>query len=91
MAHEVIIKKDSICFSLFQREKINVNSIHHQAIKQLGENLITSGISEKDNLIEVIENKSGNILAVQWHPETMWQNPLMKDEQLSLFRFLLRN
>jgi putative glutamine amidotransferase len=46
-----------------------VNSIHHQAIKTLGEGLVAEAMSE-DNLIEAIRWEGHSfVVGVQWHPE----------------------
>ena len=51
------------------------NSFHHQAIDQLGTNLIVSGATG-DGIIEAIEMPSHSfVLGVQWHPESMYDNP----------------
>lgn len=50
--------------------KIVVNSFHHQAIKDVGEDLIVSARA-MDNVIEGIEARKGLIMGVQWHPEMM--------------------
>jgi putative glutamine amidotransferase len=51
----------------------NVNSVHHQAIKDLAPGLVATGWSS-DGLIETVESEPGAswILAVQWHPEEMY-------------------
>lgn len=42
---------------------------HHQAIAELGDDLVVSGKSE-DGVIEAIEMKNRSfVIAVQWHPE----------------------
>lgn len=45
-----------------------VNSMHHQAVKIPGENLIPTSLHE-DKTIESTE--SNNIITTQWHPEFM--------------------
>lgn len=47
-----------------------VNSFHHQAIKDLGKDLVVCAISD-DNIIEAIYSTSLPIFAVQWHPELL--------------------
>ena len=57
-------------YDVYKNEKICVNSAHHQAIKDLGEDLIPVQYSE-EGLIEAIQHKYLPIFGVQWHPERM--------------------
>lgn len=69
--HDVTIYEDTLLREIIGNEKTYVNTIHHQAIGELGEGLKVSAISE-DNVIEAIESKNVKerfILATQWHPE----------------------
>ena len=55
--------------NLIKKNKIMVNSAHHQAIDKLGKNLIINGLAN-DKIIESIEHISHRwCLGVQWHPE----------------------
>jgi gamma-glutamyl-gamma-aminobutyrate hydrolase PuuD len=48
-----------------------VNSLHHQALRDIPPNLIISAHSP-DGLIEAVEMPSAHFfVAVQWHPEEM--------------------
>lgn len=50
---------------------INVNSFHHQAVKDVAPNFVATAIAS-DGVVEAIEafpNRS--IMAVQWHPEAL--------------------
>ncbi len=70
--HDVVLKEEHFVSSLIGNT-INVNSIHHQSIKHLGENLEIVGKS-RDGIVEVITFKDReDIIAVQWHPEMMYQ------------------
>jgi putative glutamine amidotransferase len=47
-----------------------VNTIHHQAVKTLGEGLSVEARSEPDGVIEAIRwQGDGFVFGVQWHPE----------------------
>jgi putative glutamine amidotransferase len=47
-----------------------VVSIHHQAIKRLGRDLIAEAHAEEDGVIEAIRSRGPSyVAAVQWHPE----------------------
>ncbi len=49
---------------------VKTNSIHHQAVKALGRNLVVEAWSEPDRLVEAIRwTGSSYVFAVQWHPE----------------------
>jgi len=49
---------------------VKTNSIHHQAIKDLGRDLVVEAWSEPDRIAEAIRYTGGGYLfAVQWHPE----------------------
>lgn len=68
--HEVQIKKGSILYDIFS-DKTQVNSFHHQAIKDLSEDFEILAKSS-DGIIEAVLKKEGNwMLGVQWHPEMM--------------------
>lgn len=69
--HDVTIYEDTLLREIIGNEKTYVNSLHHQAIGNLGEGLKISAISE-DNVIEAIESENAKdrfLLATQWHPE----------------------
>lgn len=47
-----------------------VNSIHHQAVKDLGRDLSVEAVSQSDNIVEAIRYKKAPfVMGVQWHPE----------------------
>ncbi len=52
-------------------EEITVNSLHHQALGQLGDDLAAAGWSP-DGLVEAVEMPGRHFLVgVQWHPECL--------------------
>jgi putative glutamine amidotransferase len=47
-----------------------VNSIHHQAVRDLGRDLTVEAISGSDNIVEAIRyRKAAFVMGLQWHPE----------------------
>ncbi|MBI9011857.1 MAG: gamma-glutamyl-gamma-aminobutyrate hydrolase family protein [Clostridiales bacterium] len=84
--HYIKIEKNTILDTLFGN-RICVNSIHHQSIKDLGKGLIISAVSN-DGIIEGVEMPDKKfVLGVQWHPEMMFIN---SDEMKSLFSSFVR-
>lgn len=67
--HTVRIERDSILFSLYHKERMAVNSFHHQAVKAPGARFRTTAVAP-DGVIEAIESTEfKSIMGVQWHPE----------------------
>lgn len=79
--HRITLTAQSKLAELFG-DKIVVNSRHHQAVKKVAPGLKVTATAA-DGVIEAVESATGDqILAVQWHPENLWQ----KDpEQFKLF------
>lgn len=70
-SHEVEVLPDTPLRHCLGDERINVNSCHHQAIKELAEPLEAMAIST-DGLVEGVYRPDYPFLwAVQWHPEFM--------------------
>ena len=68
-AHTVNFIPGTKAYHLFGKEKVSVNSVHHQAVKDLSPEIMVSAMSE-DNIIEAIEIPSQRFcLGFQWHPE----------------------
>ena len=70
--HEVTIAPGSRLASLSGTDRLGVNSLHHQAIKDLGDGLAPVAWAP-DKVIEAVElpGSRGFVLAVQWHPEEL--------------------
>ena len=69
-------------------ENCQVNSFHHQAVRNTAPGLKACAFAE-DGLIEGVESSgAGHILGVQWHPE---YRASIDDKALSIFRFLTDN
>ena len=49
---------------------VKTNSVHHQAVKELGRELVVEAWSEPDHVVEALRwNGPSYVFAVQWHPE----------------------
>jgi putative glutamine amidotransferase len=58
------------------RDALSVNSFHHQAVDRLGEGLMASARCPEDGVVEGLEMPSRRfVVAVQWHPESFWNQP----------------
>lgn len=77
--HSVELDPKSAAAAILGIKAARVNSLHHQAIKDLGLGLRVSGTAP-DGIIEAVESEDESrfLIAVQWHPETLWQkaNPI---------------
>jgi putative glutamine amidotransferase len=69
--HAISIVPGTALARLYPHTRLTkTNSIHHQAIHQLGRSLAVEAWSEPDRMIEAIRwNGPGYVFAVQWHPE----------------------
>jgi putative glutamine amidotransferase len=78
--HRVEVLADSLLGALLGRERIEVNSFHHQAIADLGSGLRRVAWAG-DGVIEAVEAPGARfVLGVQWHAEGLIAQP----EQLAL-------
>ncbi|HVL12106.1 MAG TPA: gamma-glutamyl-gamma-aminobutyrate hydrolase family protein [Gemmata sp.] len=71
LAHDVTVKAGSRLGHILQGAVVPVNSMHHQAIKDLAPNLTPTAYAP-DGIIEGVEGlDSPYLVAVQWHPEEL--------------------
>ena len=72
-AHTVKVVPGSLLERILGSDHLEVNSMHHQAVKALGKGLLP--VAFADALIEGVElddpDTSHFVLGVQWHPEEM--------------------
>ncbi|WP_141604374.1 gamma-glutamyl-gamma-aminobutyrate hydrolase family protein [Terrilactibacillus laevilacticus] len=85
--HSITIDENSHLYDLFQTTHLEVNSHHHQAIKDCGKELRPIARAS-DGTIEAIEHKQNpNVMAVQWHPEAMFYEK--SDQAIKLFNYFI--
>lgn len=69
--HVVHFPQGSVLGTLFPfKPEALVNSIHHQAVKDLGRDLVVEARSGGDSIVEAIRyRKARFVMGLQWHPE----------------------
>jgi len=78
LIHRVRLDPDSRLAQLIDETELQVNSLHHQAIKSAAPQLRISGKSD-DGVIEAVESLERRFLiAVQWHPEEIDDLPWVR-------------
>ena len=86
MAHSVTAVPDSQIVRMMGKTEINVNSLHHQGVRDLAAELRATAVAP-DGLVEATEIPGHPFaVTVQWHPENLiHDDPTM----LSLFKGLI--
>ncbi|WP_417452288.1 gamma-glutamyl-gamma-aminobutyrate hydrolase family protein [Kiloniella sp.] len=68
--HSITLNQQGRLYEILKKDDAEVNSLHYQAVKDLGEGLMADAIA-KDGTIEAISmpDQKSFVLGVQWHPE----------------------
>jgi putative glutamine amidotransferase len=72
VVHRVSVEKETWTSSIFGKDGFEVNSYHHQAVKDLAPG-VKEGAKASDGIIEAMESKDLRVFAVQWHPERLYE------------------
>lgn len=84
--HQIQLAKDGYLYEIFKKDRIVVNSLHHQSIKEIGKGLKIVAKSE-DDVIEAIEGTDDKrIYGVQFHPEALIDN---HEEFIHVFKYFI--
>ncbi len=71
--HRIRFEKESFLEKLYADEvEPMVNSVHHQAVKEIGKGLQPEAYCLEDDILEaftLIDAEPGKVMGVQWHPE----------------------
>lgn len=87
IAHTATVKENSILSELSDSPEIQINSYHHQSIKELSKDFFITALA-KDHVIEAIQHKENRyVIGVQWHPEMMLDFKLSRN----LFHSFVQN
>lgn len=77
--HGITLNDGLFLKNIFHSDTLLVNSLHHQAVKKVGEGLHVAATCTEDGIVEALESTDHKTIAVQWHPEAM-----MKDSSFML-------
>jgi len=67
--HWIDIDPDSRLAAIVGTTSLQVNSLHHQAVKRVAPGLGVTATSREDGVVEALESPDGRILTMQCHPE----------------------
>jgi putative glutamine amidotransferase len=71
LAHDVTVSSGSRLGTLIGSAPLRVNSMHHQAVKELAPGLLPTAVAP-DGVVEAVELPDQPfVLGVQWHPESL--------------------
>lgn len=83
--HTILFTRPWPLAELFQSEEVQVNSSHHQSLKEVGKGLEVLAAA-KDGVIEAVTCPADRFtFGVQWHPERMLSDP----KQVELARWFV--
>lgn len=84
---EIKVDQSSKLGKILGQEYLRVNSLHHQSVAEIGENIKISA-REPNNVVQGIEHeKKEFVIGVQWHPEYLFYDK----KQRGLFVELVKN
>ena len=86
IAHQVLVEPGSTLARITGARQLEVNSLHHQGLKELAPGLVATA-QATDGLVESVELPGHRFgVAVQWHPEWMPEHDVMQ----AIFRAFVR-
>ena len=84
-SHSVQIVSGSRLHHILGREEMQINSFHHQALKQVADGLVVTAYAP-DDIIEAAESPTHRyVVAVQFHPEETAPNDLPSRQLFEAF------
>jgi putative glutamine amidotransferase len=69
--HTIAIEKDTILFEIMGKNEIQVNSLHHQGVKDPAPNLTIAGLANDGSIEALVAKDHPWCVGVQWHPECL--------------------
>jgi putative glutamine amidotransferase len=85
-SHRIRIAKTSLVSTLAESDNALVNSHHHQAIQNVGRELVATAWAA-DGIVEAVEDLRADrfALGVQWHPELGWRKDALSQALFNRF------
>lgn len=88
LLHDVKISSNTRLYEIYQKESKEVNSFHHQAVKDLAGAYVPTAVAA-DGIIEAYEMKGERfVVGVQWHPEMLHEK---YPEELAIFKAFIKS
>ncbi len=86
VSHMVKLEPDSRLSEIFGETEFEVNSLHHQAVRDVGEGLRVVAKSP-DGIVEATETTDPNrfLIGVQWHPEKLMPKDNLQKQLIRAF------
>ncbi len=76
--HRIFLRKNTMLYDIIGKDSMDVNSFHHQAVKDIAPMFRVSGVSE-DGIVEAMEHTEHPFfIGVQFHPEYMHEKEPFK-------------
>lgn len=98
LLHPIAFTEGKLLDRLYKNNSpLMVNTVHHQAIKDLGRDLEVLAICPEDGIVEAIGYtgaEEGKVMAIQWHPEfseTLSDQLIDKQRLLDVFLNHVKN
>lgn len=89
--HDVTVAPDTLLSKMIGKDGvIEVNSWHHQAIKDLGENLDVVATAADGTIEAIVRNDKTYFIGFQWHPEDLIINDNNEDA-LKIYQDFINN
>jgi putative glutamine amidotransferase len=73
LAHPITLESDSWLAGRLDADELLVNTLHHQALREVAPGLRVVGCAQ-DGVVEAVEGSGpGFVIGVQCHPEELWE------------------
>jgi putative glutamine amidotransferase len=83
--HVVEVARGTLLYKICGRQRLEVNTTHHQAIRELGTGVAINATAP-DGVIEGIESKKHSfVLGLQWHPEVLARREIIQRKIFASF------